>query len=156
MSVLSGEDRLRLRQLYVFRCGYCGITEIDVGGELTEDHFHPVARGGSNALENIVYACHICNTHKKDYWNPDGIERILHPLNDDLTIHLRMEEDGAISGLTGTGAFHIRRLHLNRPGLVAYRRRMIAIERNDARIARIEQSISELHALLEEFSRRLP
>lgn len=58
MPVLRTADRLRLRQRYVFRCGYCGVTETEAGTELTEDHYQPVVRGGTNDLDNIAYACH--------------------------------------------------------------------------------------------------
>ncbi len=36
--------------------------------------------------------------------------------------HVAEQDDGSLQALTETGAFHIARLHLNRPQLVAYRR----------------------------------
>jgi hypothetical protein len=47
-----------------FRCVYCGATP-DVT-ELHVDHIHPVARGGSNAIGNLVTACRDCNLGKTD------------------------------------------------------------------------------------------
>ena len=38
----------RVRQLYEFACGYCTVTEITTGGELTVDHYQPRAAGGSD------------------------------------------------------------------------------------------------------------
>lgn len=111
-----------LRQQYGFRCGYCGLSETDAGSTLTIDHFRPRIQGGGDDLPNLVYACHACNEHKKDYWNPNGVQRILHPLNDDLTLHLFLREDDFFEGITETGAFHIERLQLNRPALVGNRR----------------------------------
>ncbi|WP_436621099.1 HNH endonuclease [Sorangium sp. So ce136] len=38
-----------------------------MGGELEIDHFHPLAAGGSDDVENLVYACTACNRFKGDY-----------------------------------------------------------------------------------------
>lgn len=48
------------------RCHYCGADTRapDVG--LHKDHRIPVSRGGSDALENVVPACHRCNFEKHD------------------------------------------------------------------------------------------
>lgn len=48
--------------------------------------------------------------------------RVLHPLIDDLTIHLtENEQTGRLQPLTETGRFHIALLRLNRPQLVKHR-----------------------------------
>jgi hypothetical protein len=116
------EERAALRHHFNFRCGYCGASEIDVGAELTIDHFHPRSHGGADNWTNWVYSCFTCNNHKSDVWSPDSPHRILHPLNDDLTQHIADQPDGTLIGLTETGRFHIRQLQLNRPPLVAHRR----------------------------------
>jgi 5-methylcytosine-specific restriction endonuclease McrA len=102
-----------VRQRYTFRCGYCGVSEAEVGGELTVDHFRPVAAGGDDSDENLVYACARCNQYKGALL-PDATElthgrRLLHPLQDDCAEHLREDEaTGRLEGLTATGRFHIR------------------------------------------------
>ena len=53
-----------VRERYAFCCGYCGVSEADVGGELTVDHFCPVSAGGDDSDENLVYACVRCNQYK--------------------------------------------------------------------------------------------
>lgn len=50
---------LALVALYGGRCAYCG--EV---GALEPDHRTPLARGGSNAIENIIPACRRCNARK--------------------------------------------------------------------------------------------
>jgi hypothetical protein len=137
-----------LRQRYVFRCGYCGISEMDNGASLTVDHFQPRTHGGSDAPDNLVYCCHACNEHKGDWWNPDGVERVLHPLHDDISVHILLQEDGLLHPLTETGTFHIRRLYLNRLPLVNYRRS----ERLDEQESRERQ---EVLALLRTISAQL-
>lgn len=43
------------------RCGYCGIT---LHGEYQVEHIRPLARGGSNDIDNLVCACVECNQTK--------------------------------------------------------------------------------------------
>lgn len=33
---------------------------------LTQDHITPIAKGGTHTLDNIVFACHACNSEKRD------------------------------------------------------------------------------------------
>ena len=107
-------------------CGYCGVTEITVGGELTLDHYKPRSAGGSDILDNLVYACVRCNQYKSDFW-PDSTDlahgwRVLHPGVDDVSGHVVLDENtGYLNGVTPTGAFHVTLLRLNRPQLVAHR-----------------------------------
>ncbi|WP_437808131.1 HNH endonuclease [Sorangium sp. So ce1078] len=54
---VSTEARAIVRVAFGGRCGYCGVSETSVGGELEIDHFHPLAAGGSDDIENLVYAC---------------------------------------------------------------------------------------------------
>jgi hypothetical protein len=68
-----------------------------------------------------VYCCHACNEFKGDHWQHASPHRILHPLHDDLSASIVEEADGMLRGLTETGTYHIQRLHLNRPQLIAWR-----------------------------------
>jgi hypothetical protein len=116
------EEREALRRRFDFRCGYCGVSEVDAGTELTVDHFQPRSHGGADESTNWVYSCFTCNNHKSDAWTPNSPQRILHPLDDHLVDHLTQQPDGTLIGLTETGDFHIQQLQLNRPPLIAYRR----------------------------------
>ena len=107
-------------------CGYCGVSEADVGAELTVDHFRPNTRGGDESLDNLVYACPRCNLLKADFFPSDEEQkaglRVLHPLFEDLSQHLEMSSDtGRIIPLTLTGKFHIHLLQLNRQPLIVHR-----------------------------------
>jgi hypothetical protein len=138
-------DRRRVREEYQRRCGYCGILEDEAGAELTIDHFQPQSQGGTDDLENLVYCCHACNEFKGDYWEPDSEERILHPRLDSLSEHLREYPDGTVMGLTPTGVFHVQKMRLNRPQLIARRlARQREIDR-DERLARLEARGDVLH-----------
>ena len=52
----------------------------------------------------------------------------LRPLRDAVDSHVAEQDDGSLQALTETGAFHIARLHLNRPQLIAYRRERRLLE----------------------------
>ncbi len=116
------EKRAIVRQAFGYRCAYCGVHENEVGSELELDHFHPRAAGGTDDLDNLVYCCPACNRIKADFRpvQPTA-NRLLHPLREELAEHLREESDGRLRALTETGAFHLERLRLNRPPLIALR-----------------------------------
>ena len=121
-------DRQTLRVRYDFRCGYCGIREIDAGAELTIDHFQPRSQGGTDTPDNLVYCCHACNEFKSDYWQPASPRRILHPLRDNAAEHITLTDEDMLLPLTATGAFHIQRLRLNRRELVLHRREQRSLD----------------------------
>lgn len=113
--------RQSVRIRYEFQCGYCGVSETNIGAEMTVDHFQPRIQGGQDSPDNLVYCCHACNEFKSDYWHNEPNLRLLHPLLDDLTLHFREQEDGTLLALTERGANHIQALRLNRPELIASR-----------------------------------
>ncbi|MCB0108495.1 MAG: HNH endonuclease [Caldilineaceae bacterium] len=132
-----------VRRLYRFACGYCGTTETTSGGEMTVDHYMPRAVGGDDELDNLVYACWKCNQYKHDFWpSQDDIahqRRILHPLLDDLAVHLhKNEQTGQLEALSETGHFHITTLRLNRPQLIRHRLSQ-----------QLQKMLQEKHLLLE-------
>ena len=47
-----------------FKCQYCGATAPDVLLEI--DHIHPVSKGGTNDVTNLITACQPCNSGKSD------------------------------------------------------------------------------------------
>lgn len=150
---MRAADRESLRTQYAFQCGYCGIREVDAGAELTVDHFQPRSKGGSDALENLVYCCPACNEFKGDYWQPGSPRRILHPLRDNLTEHFILTDEGTLHPLTETGDLHIARLHLNRRELVLHRREQRALAEDRAaqraaldRLLQLERRIEVLES----------
>jgi len=130
--VIKRERREALRRAYGRRCGYCGVHEEEAGSKLEIDHFRPRSAGGANegdsqqSLGNLVYCCPTCNRLKGDFWpDCDPLQtphRLLHPKRDNVSQHLQEGKDGRLTALTETGSFHIERLRLNRPPLVALRR----------------------------------
>ena len=119
------------------------------------DHFRPRSASGSDRLSNLVYCCAACNRFKGDFWparHPSKTERrLLHLKRDDLSLHLKERKDGQLRSLTLTGAFHLERLQLNRPQLVALRHRRKKYQQLqkelDAALKRQRQTEKELESL---------
>ena len=138
-----------IRQRYAYACGYCGVSETSAGGILTIDHFRPLAAGGDDDLDNLVYACTRCNQYKHMYWpTPDDLAhgfRVLHPLRDVRAEHLHLNSQNArLEPLTPTGQFHIALLRLNRPELVKHRMAQQLRELLEDKLSLLEQQIRDL------------
>ncbi len=52
---VTGDKQESIRRRASFACEFCGVSETDVGGLLTVDHFHPKAKGGSDDPDNLIY-----------------------------------------------------------------------------------------------------
>lgn len=169
----AAETRELLRVRHGYKCAYCGISETDVGGLLEVEHFRPLAKGGTDDIENLLYACTICNRFKSDYWAGEETSihlRLLHPVHDSLDEHLSELPNGTLIGLTERGWFHIEWLHLNRPQLVTFRkvRKQKSEEANlktqlynsnarlQQRVSDLEQEIVHLKLRIKELTDLLP
>jgi hypothetical protein len=114
------------------RCSYCLLSEAIVGLPLDVDHIMPVALGGLTTEDNLCLACSACNARKGDRIEArdpldGGIAPLFHPRQQRWHEHLVWSTDGErILGLTPTGRATVRALDLNRPLLVAARRRWVA------------------------------
>jgi hypothetical protein len=149
---LSASIREQVRQRAGCACEFCSISEIDVGGLLTIDHFHPQSRGGADSLENLIYACINCNQYKQDYWPRD--ENSLQLWNPRVALfseHFVEAENGRLIALTVTGNFTLRRLRLNREQLVQYRLR----RRERLEATRLLERSQELLGVLVGLNRQL-
>lgn len=115
--------REQVRQRAKCACEFCGVTEMNVGGQLTLDHFQPKSKGGEDTLNNLLYCCVRCNQYKQNYWpQTEEDANLWNPREENATAHFLEGEDGRLIPSTQTGEFTIRRLRLNRGPLVAYRR----------------------------------
>lgn len=56
---VSPDEWLAILEKYDGKCIYC-----ERSGNLTQDHWIPLARGGKHTASNIVPACQSCNRHK--------------------------------------------------------------------------------------------
>ena len=141
----------RVRRRADFACEYCGVTETDVGGPLTVDHFRPQAHGGSDDPANLLYCCHRCNSYKADYWPARPTDLALwNPRQESIDAHLLLLWDGTLYPITATGTITLGRLRLNRAPLTANRLRRQAQAEERRLLARYREVI----ALLEQLQRQ--
>jgi hypothetical protein len=147
-----------IRRIYNYQCGYCTVHETNVGGELEIDHFQPIIHGGTDDIENLVYCCPVCNRYKRDFWPSEADlnlgRRILHPKRDELSMHIREEIDGRLVALTEMGRFHIEKLRLNRPALIALRLQRREISNFHQIIIDVHQERRTLHNIIQTLEER--
>jgi hypothetical protein len=156
--MVSETLRQSICAIYGFRCGYCGVTETESGGQLEIDHFLPQSQGGQDKLDNLVYACRTCNAFKGDYWPPPGASSdlmLLHPRRDDLSTHVGSLPDGRLIGLTKRGWFHIQRLRLNRAQLIELRLQRVEVQRLRDTLEHNRQAQSQLEEYIRELEQEI-
>jgi hypothetical protein len=107
------------------RCEYCLIHEDDIAFRLQVDHVISRKHGGLSDIENLAYACVLCNRRKSsDVATIDGhsgeIVRLFHPREDLWADHFEL--DGcSIRALSDTGAATAGLLRFNAPERLAER-----------------------------------
>ena len=117
-----------LRDEFAFRCSYCLWREAwcaDSDASFGVDHHLPRATHPHESLayDNLVYACCRCNSIKQDNLLP------INPCEDGWGRHLQAAPDGTLRGTTVQGQQSIEICRLNRPALVAARRRILRLLR---------------------------
>lgn len=150
---ISADVRQQVRQRADCACEFCTVGEDDAGAALTIDHFKPRSKGGSDALDNLVYACPSCNQYKQDYWPTDDQDLPLwNPRDADWAEHFSEGERGNLIALTTIGAFTIAHLRLNRSQLVAYRQNRRCRVESQQLLMQYEEIISSLDQLNDQFA----
>lgn len=140
-----------VRQRANAACEYCGVAEVDCGGELTIDHFRPQTRGGTDDPINLLYCCYRCNLYKGDYWPAQQSDPVLwNPRGGPANDHWLMLANGALHGLTPIGVFTIKRLRLNRAPLLTYRVRRSAAAEERQLLQRYRELVASLEQLREQ------
>ncbi len=148
---ISAKTRLLVRQRANFACEYCAVAEVDSGGELTIDHFHPQTRAGSDDIVNLLYCCQRCNQYKADYWPNSPTDPVLwNPRQEPAANHMLHLANGIVYPLTNMGRFTIQRLRLNRAPLIAYRLQHNIRTEEERLLARYRELIVVLERLYEQ------
>ena len=107
------------------RCEYCLIHQDDIAFRLQVDHVISRKHGGLSDIENLAYACVLCNRRKSsDVAAIDGhsgeIVRLFHPREDLWADHFEL--DGcSIRALSEAGAATAGLLRFNAPERLAER-----------------------------------
>jgi len=107
------------------RCEYCGIHEDDAGFALQVDHILSRKHGGTSALDNLAYACVLCNRYKGadvasiDPRSGEAV-RLFHPRRDRWDDHFRFASE-TVEALSLEGLATVRLLRLNARERIAER-----------------------------------
>lgn len=133
MSSISGDLRQKVAERSGYRCSYCQTQLSVIGLSFTIDHIIPRKLSGSSDYENLCLSCWDCNIAKKA--RTTGLDpqtgeqiRLFHPNQQEWSEHFVWAENGTeIIGLTPTGRATVSALQLNRPRLVASRRRWVKV-----------------------------
>jgi len=125
-SEINEQRRAEVARRAGNRCEYCLIHENDVGFRHQVDHVVSRKHGGSSDLDNLAYACVLCNRRKgSDIASINATTgeaiSLFHPRRDLWTNHFRIA-GGVIEPLTDAGIATVRLLRLNTTERVAERR----------------------------------
>jgi hypothetical protein len=111
-----------------FKCEYCRIPESFAHYSFHIEHIIAIQHGGLTKIENLAYACSICNWKKGPnlgtILEENGpIIRLFHPRTDNWFEHFSVSE-GLLVPKTDTGKATIKLLDLNNPDSIIERREM--------------------------------
>jgi HNH endonuclease len=114
---ISEKLRLDVALLANFRCEYCRIHEDDLFFSYQIDHIISIKHGGETELENLAYACSMCNQNKGSdlgtyLSDSKRLIRLFHPRKDNWKTHFEVN-NGEIIGKTKIGLATIKVLDLN-------------------------------------------
>ena len=114
-------------------CVYCKSQDKYSPHGFTIDHIIPLSLGGTNDLENLAYACFLCNRLKSNKTEAfDNLSEKLVPLfnprKDSWHQHFAWNEDATlVIGISPGGRATVDVLQLNREKLIEYRRAVMPL-----------------------------
>lgn len=125
---ISAELRHAVASRANFLCEYCLIAEADAFYGCEVDHIISLKHGGVSDLENLTYACAVCNRAKGSdigsISTTGEFTRFFNPRTDKWNEHFRVEE-ATIRPLTAIGEVTARILGFNESARVHEREEMI-------------------------------
>jgi len=130
-SFISPSAREAVTQRANYCCEYCKSQDKYSPNSFTIDHILPESLNGSSDIENLAYACFLCNRLKSNKVNVfDQTTHLwgtfFNPRIHQWEEHFSWNEDATlIVGLTIIGRCTVNELKLNREKLVEYRKNLI-------------------------------
>jgi hypothetical protein len=113
-------------------CEYCLAQSLISADTFSIEHIIPIAKEGTDDIENLAFSCMRCNGHK--YIFTHGTDSVTgnsvplyNPRKGDWTTHFQWSEDfSEIVGISPTGRATIVRLNVNRENLINLRKVLAA------------------------------
>ena len=114
---ISEAMRVTVAERAEFRCEYCRRYESDSFIKFQIEHIISLKHGGLSVLENLAYACPLCNSNKGSdigtiLHDEETFVRFFHPRKHNWFDHFEVVE-GAFHPKTDIGAGTIKILNLN-------------------------------------------
>jgi hypothetical protein len=125
------ETRLVVAERAKHCCEYCKSMDNFSPNDFTVDHILPEPMGGNDSLDNLAYACFLCNRLKSNKLAvydavSNSMISLFNPRTQDWNEHFAWSEDlTSIIALNAVGRVTLDVLQLNRPKLIAYRKAVI-------------------------------
>ena len=119
--------RQRVAEPAKFRCAYCQLQQELCPETFEVDHIMPRAMGGQTTLDNLCYACPVCNNAKRSHITGQDPQtgrrvRLFNPRQQRWYRHFRWSDDGGHAlGKTVVGRATVEALAMNRPRMVHIR-----------------------------------
>jgi hypothetical protein len=116
-----------------FRCEYCQLQQELCPETFEVDHIIPRAVGGKTEMENLCYACPVCNNAKRSQITARDPQagrrvRLFNPRRHSWYRHFPWSADGGyLFGKTATGRATVGALDMNRLRIVHIRRLWAAL-----------------------------
>jgi hypothetical protein len=128
--------RQQARERAQNRCEYCLLHEDDAYLPFEVDHIIAERHGGVTLIENLAWACALCNRYKgTDLASVDPqsgrLVALFHPRRQQWRRHFHIA-NGTIEPLTAAGRATVRLLRLNQPERVLVRTMLIGMGRYPA------------------------
>lgn len=127
MSGVAAPLRIQIATRAEWRCEYCLIHEDDAGYQHEIDHVVSRKHGGPSTLENLAYACMVCNRFKgTDLGSLDPMGRLVPLFNPRMqrwSDHFRLDGP-VIQPLTSEAEATTKTLRLNQADRVVERNRL--------------------------------
>jgi hypothetical protein len=128
VSPASDSIRTAVIQRAQERCEYCLLSSRFQVGGFELDHIHPISRGGPTTLENLAFACPVCNGSKLNHIDGQDtvtgeVVSLFNPRVQNWHDHFQWSVDAPfeILGKTSCGRATVARLALNDPEMVRLR-----------------------------------
>lgn len=115
----SAELRRKVARRANFRCEYCRLPEFAAMTRFQLEHIVSLKHGGKTTLENLAYACPICNSGKGTdlgtiVGSDDTFVRFFNPRKNDWFEHFEIKK-GQILPKSEIGEATIKILGFNKP-----------------------------------------
>ena len=138
------------------QCVYCAIDDNTFGGirNYHVEHYRPKSLAQFKHLKdeftNLFYACAVCNGFKGDDWkdnDSDALGLIGYPNPSQIDyadIFVVDDTSGLVTGKVVSSKYIAKRLCLNRPQLISYRRRRAIDRKREEARGQLDKQVVEL------------